>query len=224
MSDLVVKDADEAYALGLWCADSYWWSSSIGISNVEPELVIRFARYLEGILGPDRLRIRIYEVPGDFPDERILGLTERISIRPPSKKTKRTAYHAYVNSRALVRQFFAARERLKEIPPHLIGPYLAGRFDGDGNLGNTPRIAYTTQREAEIDAELLAAAGVRHTSVLHYRSVNEFCVYIYRSNYEIFKQLISHHSWKVAHPVETAMASLPDSGPNLWAVQDAGPG
>ena len=105
MSEVFVKDADDAYALGLWCADSYWWSSSIGLSNVESELILRFGIYLAKILDPDRVRLRIYEVPGNGIDDRVRRLTERVSVRP-SHKMKRTAYHVYVNSRPLVRLFF----------------------------------------------------------------------------------------------------------------------
>lgn len=106
--DGFVRDAEHAYAIGLWCADGYWWSSSIGISNVEPELVIRFGSYLRTQFPRNRLRLRIYEVDGS--DDRVLALTDRISIRPPSKM-KRTAYQLYVNSRPLVRAFFSLRER-----------------------------------------------------------------------------------------------------------------
>ena len=125
VSEVFVKDADDAYALELWCADSYWWSSSIGLSNVEPELILRFGRYLSKILSRERLRLRIYEVDGI--DDRVLRLTERVSVRP-SHKMKRTAYHVYVNSRPLVRHFFEGRRRLSELDPKWVGPYIAGRL------------------------------------------------------------------------------------------------
>lgn len=195
MSDLEARDADEAYILGLWCADAYWWSSSIGLSNAEPELTLRFGRYLTRILPPDRLRLRIYRVEDDPPDPEVLSLTSRISIRP-AVKARRTAYHVYVNSRPLLRLFFDARERVEELPPELIGAYFAGRFDGDGSWGTTPRIAYTTREEAETDVRLLAKVGVPHTSVLHYANVNEYCVYLFKSNAGRFLELIGERSWK----------------------------
>lgn len=192
--DGFVRDAEHAYAIGLWCADGYWWSSSIGISSVEPELVVRFARYLRTQFPRDRLRLRIYEVGA--PDELVLALTDRISIRPPSKM-KRTAYQLYVNSRPLVRAFFSLRERLDEIPDVYLGPYFAGRFDGDGCWGDTPRIAYTTRDEAVTDQNLLVRAGVCKTSVFFYEKANEHCIYIQRPEWESFKRLIGTHSWKV---------------------------
>lgn len=196
MSDLVARDADDAYALGLWCADGYWWSSSIGLSNVEPDLIEKFGRYLTETLCPDRLRLRIYKVPGHSPDKRLLALTTRVSFRPASKM-RRTAYHVYVNSRPLLRQFLQARERVEDLPLRLIGPYFAGRFDGDGCLGSTPRIAYTKRVEAETDKRLLAIVGVQRTSVLHYSRVNEFCVYIHRADLNRFLELIRSYSWKI---------------------------
>jgi hypothetical protein len=192
--DGFVRDAEHAYALGLWCADGYWWSSSIGISSVEPELVVRFGNYLMTELPQDRLRLRIYEV-GE-PDGRVLALTDKISRRP-AFKMKRTAYHLYVNSRPLVRTFFSKRERLEEVPDGFLGPYFAGRFDGDGCWGDTPRIAYTSREEAVTDAKLLVRAGICRTSVLFYEKANEYCIYVQRPEWERFDRLIAPYSWKV---------------------------
>lgn len=190
-----IRDAEEAYFYGLWCADAYWWSSSIGLSNVEPELIVRFGKYLEQIL-PNRLRIRVYMVPGHPPHERVMALTDRVSICP-AYKMKRTAYHVYVNSRPLVRLFVARRNQLEELAPSLIAPYIAGRFDGDGCLGTTVRIAYSKREEAELDARLLHKVGIR-TSVLHYERVNEYCVYFKKNTLDRFFEMIEERSWKLA--------------------------
>ena len=195
VNDALVRDADHAYVLGLWCADGYWWSSSIGLSNIEPELIVRFAHYLSRVLSPDRVRLRIYEVEGDAPSEKVLGLTEKVSIRPASKM-KRTAYHLYVNSRPLVRSFFAMKRRLVEVPDEYLGPYFAGRFDGDGCWGSTPRIAYTGRDEAETDRTLLKRVQIEQTSVLFYKSACEYCIYIQRPEWKRFETLIGSYSWK----------------------------
>jgi hypothetical protein len=197
VDDAFVRDAADAYALGLWCADGYWWSSSIGISNTDPELVLRFADHLVRITAPERLRLRVYEVVGQPPDPRIVVLCPNVSVRP-AFKMKHTAYHLYVNSRSLVRTFFSAREHLGSIPTHHIGPCLAGRFDGDGTFGATPRIAYATETEARLDCVLLARAGVRQTSVLHYKKACEYCIYIKRASLDGFVSLIEPHSLKAA--------------------------
>jgi hypothetical protein len=195
VDDALVRDAADAYAFGLWCADGYWWTSSIGISNVDPELVLRFADYLVGIMPPDRLRLRVYEVFGQPPDPRIIRLCRRISVRP-AFKMKRTAYHLYVNSRPLVRSFFQGREHLESIPTEHLGSYFAGRFDGDGTFGDTPRIAYTTEVEARMDSLLLRRAGVERTSVLHYKKACEYCIYIQKASLGEFVRLIEPHSLK----------------------------
>lgn len=163
---------------------------------MEPELIVWFGGYLARILSPDRVRVRIYEVPQDPADERVKALTPHRSVRP-AKKMRRTAYHVYVNSRPLTRCFFDARTRLDEIPVTLLGPYFAGRFDGDGSWGSTPRIAYTTHQEAQVDRRLLARAGVKHTSALHSRQAREYCVYLHRRDLDAFKGLIGGYSWKV---------------------------
>jgi hypothetical protein len=195
VNDALVSDAEHAYALGLWCADSYWWSSSIGLSNVEPELIVRFGCYLSKLLSSDRVRVRIYKVEGCPPDDRVLALTEKVSVRP-AFKMRRTAYHVYVNSRPLVRTFFSLRENLRSMPTSSLGSYFGGRFDGDGSFGTTPRIAYTTEAEALVDTELLARAGVVQTSVLHYAKASEYCIYIHKADWKRFDRLIEDHSWK----------------------------
>ena len=137
MNDGGISKEEHAYALGLWCADRYWWSSSIGLSNVEPELIVRFGHYLTKLLGRDRLRVRVYLVENEVPDRMVLMLTSSVSIVRPHKM-KRTAYHVYVNSRPLIRLFQAKSHTLAEIPVQQLGSYFAGRFDGDENLGATP--------------------------------------------------------------------------------------
>jgi hypothetical protein len=198
VADEFVSDAEHAYALGLWCADGYWWSSSIGISNIDPELVVRFSRFLTRRLSPDRLRLRIYQVIGCDPDPRVLQLTSRTSVRP-AVKMKHTAYHLYVNSRPLLRHFLLAREKLDQLPVQYVGAYLAGRFDGDGSFGETPRIAYGRREEAQQDTRLLSRVGIEETSVLYYKKANEFCIYVHKSAWQRFEALLESYSWKIPH-------------------------
>jgi hypothetical protein len=198
--DAFVRDVVTAYAFGLWCADGYWWSSSIGVSNVEPVLVTRFASALRCHLPPERLRLRIYLVPGDPPSPSVLELTENISVCRASKMA-RTAYHLYVNSRPLLRMARRDRDQLERLPEKYLGPYFAGRFDGDGCLGSTPRLSYTTRDEADVDRDLLDRAGICSTSVLYYRKANEYCIYIQQASWEQFERLIEPFSYKVTRRV-----------------------
>lgn len=188
-------DENEAYALGLWCADGYWWSSSIGLTNTEPQLITRFGKYLESMLGSDRVRMRVYVVEGDLPDPCVLSLTKRVMLKP-AYKMKRTAYQIYVNSRPLLRRFREMRDAVTDISPHLVGAYFGGRVDGDGTLGVTPRIAYATLHEANRDLALLAAAGIVG-SVLFYRKANEYCIYLHKGTLQQFLDLIAPYNWKL---------------------------
>jgi hypothetical protein len=194
---MFVRDAESAYVFGLWCADGYWWSSSIGLSNTNPELILRFGRFLQKESSPERLKLRVYQVQAA--DQRILDLVQKASVKPPSKM-KHTAYHLYINSRPLIRNFLATRKLLEQIPKEYVNSYFAGRFDGDGSFGDTPRIVYTTQNEAEIDSRLLLSAGISETSIYHYKKANEFCIYIHRSAWTRFENLLKQDSWKINNP------------------------
>jgi hypothetical protein len=196
VGDGLVRDSVHAYALGAWCADGYWWSSSIGITNTEPEIVERFGRYLTSILPAERLRLRIYVVEGSAPHPSMLALTTKVSLKP-SYKMKRTAYQLYVNSRPLVREFFGAREHLELLQTRYLGSYLAGRFDGDGCWGTTPRIVYRLESEARTDRLILQRLGIK-SSVLFYAKANEYCVYIHKVGWNTFKQAIDDCSWKAS--------------------------
>jgi hypothetical protein len=152
-------------------------------------------------------------------------LTSRVSIVRPHK-IKRTANHVYVKSRPLIRLFQAKTRTLAEVPVQQLSSYFAGRFDGDGNLGMTPRIEYTTREEAEVDRSLLSLAGIHKTSlslsqgqrVLHLHSATRSkCVR------DIDREALLEGQPSF-HPVETVTASLTeDIASNLRAVQHAGP-
>ena len=183
------------YVLGLWCADGYWWSSSVGLSNVDGPLILRFGTYLTATLGRDRLRLRVYLQPREHIPQTLSALTDRISICRPYKM-ERTAYHVYVNSRPLLRAFRRARSELITLTTSDIGPYMAGRFDGDGSWGSTPRIVYSRSDEAETDQCLLDRAGISHTSVLYYSKANEYSLYIHKRDWTGFSELIGPFAWK----------------------------
>ena len=45
-----------SYILGLWCADSYWWSSSVGLSNTNQDLIKKFREFLERYFPEKRIK------------------------------------------------------------------------------------------------------------------------------------------------------------------------
>lgn len=110
---------------------------------------------------------------------------------------KRTTYHLYVNSRPVLRAFLAEKQALARLGEDKVGAYFAGRFDGDGCWGSTPRIAYSTHEEAIVDQALLCKVGLGQTSVYRYAKANQFCLYIKKSGWSNFRKLIGSHSWKL---------------------------
>lgn len=178
-----------SYILGLWCADKYFWSSSVGISNSDPALVKKFITFFRRYFSKDRLRLRIYCPPGcsNEIDCKVLDEVERTHIKKyEAKKASQVGYHLYVNSRPLLRDFVAAERKLREIKqPKTINPYFAGRFDGDGSINkdlrSDCRIVYSNEEKARIDEKLVSRIGIKKKKVYNYKSANTFCLYIYRS-------------------------------------------
>lgn len=189
------SDEQDAYILGLLCAEKYSWSSSIGLSNTDPDLLEKFASFSRKLFPVERLKLRIYyPTKVDWKiDKKILNLVSGV-IKRPNKKAKKVGYHLYVNSRPLLREFIAAASRLSDLKDtKIIQAYFAGRFDGDGsidkNLRNDCRIVYTRESEAKIDKRLIKRIGVNNTKIYYYRTSNTFCLYI--SRYEVNKFLES---------------------------------
>jgi len=193
----------DAYILGLWCADRYYWSSSIGLSNTDFDLIKKFHQFLKECLPVDRLKLRIY-YPSKSKyriNKRILKIVKKV-VTYPSKKAKMVGYHLYVNSRPLLREFVSAEKSLENLKDaKIIRAYIAGRFDGDGsidkNLRDDCRIVYRRKSEAEIDRKLLRKIGITKTKVYHYKSAKTFCLYISRYEAKKFLENILPHSLKL---------------------------
>lgn len=187
----IVIDSESAYILGLWCADGYFWSSSIGVTSVDKRLVDRFEDYLIGLFPKERIKLRIYYPRGKRPN----GSNKSMySMR----LAKQVAYQLYVNSRPLLRLFQQAEHEVDTLPVQHILAYFAGRFDGDGsvdkNLRNDLRIAYSNQTEAEVDRSLLAKLERYKLSVYRYRSARTYVLYISRNSAKKFLNDIAPYS------------------------------
>ncbi len=193
----IASDCDGAYALGLWCADGYFWSSSVGLSNVDRRLIDRFAKYLLRFLPRERLRWRVYYPADQQRPTRIpLGATCYAM-----RKSRSTAYHVYVNCRPLLRQFCAAETQIHHLPHQWIPAYFAGRFDGDGSvakdLRSDLRISYGNEPEAKRDHDLLAQSRRYRTRVYRYRAASTHVLYVSRWDATNFLRDIAPHSTKV---------------------------
>lgn len=173
-------DKNLAYIIGLWCADGYHRTSSIGLSNTDIDLIHKFSKFLSNHFPKERLKLRIYE--------------------PDSYKRRTRAYHTYVNSRPLLRAFKEAKQNtLKFINEEFAFAYIAGRFDGDGSIGKDfyrdCRIIYGNEYEAKSDKELLEKVGFEMIKIYHYKSAHTFCLYV--SRFETVKFLTSIYTYSI---------------------------
>ncbi len=167
---------------GLWCADGYHRTSSIGLSNTDPDLIQRFSGFLRTLFPVERVKMRIYE--------------------PDSKKRRTRAYHVYVNSRPLLRTFKAWRLSPRNfVAARLIVPYMAGRFDGDGSVASDfycdCRIVYSNAEEAEQDGAFLREVGFEKIKIYHYVQARTFCLYVSRLETKQFLSSIYVHSTRL---------------------------
>ena len=93
---------EEAYILGLWCADGYHRTSSIGLSNVDTSLAMRMARFLAERFGQARVRLRVYVPEGvEKPVEHARRIAGEVVYRHV-RKAQQASYYVYVNSRPLL--------------------------------------------------------------------------------------------------------------------------
>lgn len=179
-SKLFFKTAEDFYILGLWLADGYWRSSSIGLTSVTPELITKFSKFLSRVAPSHTLKERIYEVSeGD--------------------KRKQKAWQVYVNNRPLTRYFMATKTGALDIPSRYLPAYLAGRVDGDGSIDNKyrsgVRIAYSSKEDASRDRALF---GETNVSLYQYKSAGTFVLYLKKHYREQIAKAIKKLSVKLA--------------------------
>lgn len=181
-------DSKVAYAIGLWCADGYVRTSSIGISNTDEGLVDRFRDFLASWFSSDRFRLKIF-IPVNPADQnrtrQNFGLEERQISTYVSPKARTVAYHLYVNCRSLARFMVGIKSNICEVMgTEFSGPYFAGRFDGDGSVSqdfrSDCRIVYASLAEAERDANFLKSSGFIKIKIYRYKAAHTFCLYISR--------------------------------------------
>lgn len=205
------ENHDHAYVLELWCADGYHRSSSIGLSNINPELIERFRMFLVSLFISDRLRLRIYK-PGTILKDSLNFGINKVSVLS-SKKAKYVAYHVYVNNRPLLREFKKAKQAQKTFANCENGwAYIAGRFDGDGTIGKDLkrdlRISYTTFDDANKDVSLLNYLGL-DPKIYRYETSHTFVIYIPRSGSRIFVENCLTHSVRLQKLVLGSCRDLP---------------
>lgn len=189
----MLEDNEDAYIIGLWCADGYHRTSSFGLSNINLNLIQRFVKYLLRNFPKDRLRLRVY-IPvhhsGALPSNlgKICNKISYLKVR----KARHISYHIYVNSRPLLRRFREFKINLEKICNDKIIPYFAGRFDGDGSIGRDfrrdMRIVYSNIDEATRDKNLLSKVRDYKTRIYYYKNARTYCLYVSRYDAKSFLQ------------------------------------
>lgn len=192
------RTTKSAYILGLWLADGYFWSSSVGLSSVDIRLLERFAEFLMMLFPKNRLKLRIYQPVNLHIDvSRYLKLAENV-VEYPHSKARQPNCHLYVNSRPLLREFRRAENKLLMMPNDLVPPYFAGRFDGDGSvdqdLRKDCRIVYSDFEEAEQDRWLIKKALLVPSTIYYYKTAKTYCLYISRIDTPQFLENIKPYS------------------------------
>lgn len=177
------KQSLDPYILGLWGADGYHRTSSIGLTAIYPELIKRFYSFLETLFPLERMRLRIYTNEGQ-PITLPLTMSWYQGKKSFAKGTKLSsqAWQLYVNSRPLLRKFRSSLEQRLTLKNKELIPYLAGRFDGDGsvakNLKNDFRITYSNRQQAKLDQKLLIRAGFNQSSIYQYQQAGTYVIYV----------------------------------------------
>ena len=169
------EDQKDAYILGLWCADSYWWSSSIGLSNTNKDLIDGFQSFLIG---------------KGFPQDRIKYNRDHLFVN------SRPLLREFIAAKKML-------EKMKN--GKIIWAYFAGRFDGDGcinrDMRKDCRIVYTGKdsgkQEAECDRKMLNKLGIRETKIYYYRTSSTFVLYFSRFIAEKFVNKILPYSLRL---------------------------
>jgi len=207
-------EVEDFYCLGLWCADGYHRTSSIGITNINRDLVEKFRQFLIRKVGESRLKIRVYYPLGQLLNAEAFSDLARDVRAYHMRKCSQPAMQLYVNSRPLLRAFREARTRVGEIrSSEHVQAYFAGRFDGDGSVSNNMRsdcrIVYSNREEALEDSKLLQKIGMIRSKVFHYKKAGTYCLYISRFEAENFIHAIGAQSVIISsknvnsNPVET---------------------
>jgi len=164
------ENEKDAYVLGLWCADGYWWSSSIGLSNVDMDLINLFREFFGNIFPKERIKYNRCHL--------------FVNSRPLLREFLRGRENLPVmQNKNVIKAYFAGR--------------FDGDGSIDKNLRNDCRIVYARKSEAEIDRDLLGKIGINNTKIYYYKTARTFCLYISRFQAKEFLEKISEKSIKL---------------------------
>jgi len=161
---------EDAYILGLWCADGYWWSSSIGLSNTDVDLIKKFEKFLMK----------------HFPESRIKFNRQHLFVN------SRPLLREFMMARNNVENL----KKIKVIKAYLAGRF-DGDGSIDKNLRNDCRIVYGREIEAKIDKKFLERIGINRAKIYYYKTAKTFCLYISHFEAKNFIESILSYSLKL---------------------------
>ncbi len=174
------KIAEDFYILGLWLADGYWWTSSIGLTSVNTVLIDKFAKFFLRVAPSHTIKKRIYKVRA-------------------GEKRKQEAVQVYINHRPLTRLFMSFKTGDLYVPKSYLLAYLAGRIDGDGHVDikhrSGIRIAYGSFDDASRDRKLF---GDTNVSLYQYKQAGTFVLYLKKIYRNQISEEIGKYSVKLA--------------------------
>ncbi len=165
-----LSNEKDAFILGLWCADCYWWSSSIGLSNTDSDLIDIFRQFLRKSFAEERIKFNRNHI---FVNSRSLLREFRRAEDNLEKLEKPEIISAY----------FAGR--------------FDGDGSVDKNMRNDCRIVYSNEKEAKVDQKLLEKIGIKNTKVYHYQAALTYCLYVSRYESGKFLECIKPYSIKL---------------------------
>ncbi len=169
------------YIIGLWCADGYHRTSSVGLTNCNVKLIWKFYNFFKKAnYSNERIKLRIYRPLNRNIDNLLAEKIRNYKIYP-NKNGKLVAYQIYVNDRKLLYNFKKSKKLIRNLDNKTdIYSYVSGRFDGDGsisnNLVNDMRIVYGNEQETKTDQGLLKKLNL-DTRVYYYKSAGTYCLY-----------------------------------------------
>jgi len=164
------NSVEDAYILGLWCADGYWWSSSIGLSNMDRILIDKFRSFFAKHFSLERIK---------FNNNHLF-----VNSRPLLREF-REARKNIINLSAplIIQAYFAGR--------------FDGDGSISKNLKSDCRIVYSNEKEADIDKTLLGKIGILKTKIYYYKTANTYCLYVSRLEAGRFLEKILPYSVKM---------------------------
>lgn len=160
----------DTYLLGLWCADGYWWSSSVGLSNTDEILINQFREFFIQKFDSKRIKYNRHHI---FVNSRPL-LREFVSAKSNLGNLK---------DENILQAYFAGR--------------FDGDGSISKDLRSDCRIVYSNRKEIEVDQKLISLIGINKTKIYYYQSAKTFCLYISRFEAEKFINKISLYSIKM---------------------------